>query len=293
MASRFIESLLLGLPVPGIFLSLEKDTQRYLILDGQQRLKTLQFFNRGLFEPTGKEFALAGVQRRFLGATMRKLEPEQRRKLSNAVIHATIIRQDEPSEEQTSIYHVFERLNTGGKQLAPQEIRSALFYGPLVQKLNQLNQYPAWRTLYGAVSPQLRDVELIVRFLAFYYFAESYSAPMKTFLNRYMGRNRNLDHQSGDEIENLFVGTIEVASTAFQPRPFKPQRALNAAVFDSIMVALARRISMGLSLDADDLNRRYAALLQDAEFTAGSVRATANEQRVAQRFNAAERHFGK
>jgi uncharacterized protein with ParB-like and HNH nuclease domain len=115
MASRFIESLLLGLPVPGIFLSLESDSEKHLIIDGQQRLKTLEFFHRGIFEPTGKAFSLNGVQRDFRGVTIRDLKPEHRRRLSNSVIHATIIRQDSPTEDQSSVFHIFERLNSGGK----------------------------------------------------------------------------------------------------------------------------------------------------------------------------------
>ena len=48
-ASRFIESLLLGLPVPGVFLVREQDSNKLLVIDGQQRLKTLQFFYNGIF----------------------------------------------------------------------------------------------------------------------------------------------------------------------------------------------------------------------------------------------------
>ncbi len=245
MASRFVESLLLGLPVPGIFLSIEPKNQTHLIIDGQQRLKTLQYFHDGIFEPRDRTFSLEGVQTRFQGLTYRTLPSPDRRRLNDAIIHATIIRQDDPAEDQSSIYHIFERLNTGGKQLAPQEIRSALFHGKLVALLDELNNDPDWRAIYGPRSPQLRDQELIVRFLAFYFYEQDYQAPMRAFLNRYMGRNSNLDHQSADEIRGVFAPAIEVAQLAFGTRAFKPQRALNAAVFDSVMVGLARRLSRG------------------------------------------------
>lgn len=68
-SSRFIESLLLGLPVPGIFLSKDPDTQQLLVVDGQQRLRTLQFFYEGIFESTSREFALIKVQPQFVGKT--------------------------------------------------------------------------------------------------------------------------------------------------------------------------------------------------------------------------------
>ena len=72
-ASRFIESLLLGLPVPAIFLSKEVDTSRMLVIDGQQRLKTLEYFYTGLFRPKEKAFKLLGVDSHFSGKTIETL----------------------------------------------------------------------------------------------------------------------------------------------------------------------------------------------------------------------------
>jgi hypothetical protein len=291
MASRFVESLLLGLPVPGIFLSKEPEQETHLIIDGQQRLKTLQFFVEGIFRPRDKTFALEGVDKRFRGRTFRTLEDPARRRLMDGIIHATIVRQDDPAEDQSSIYHIFERLNSGGRQLAPQEIRSALFHGPLVSLLDELNSDVNWRAIYGSRSSQQRDQELVVRFLAFYFFGQDYSSPMKVFLNRYMGRNRGLAAQGADEIRKAFQPTIDLAFAAFGARAFKPQRALNAAVFDSVMVALAKRLEKGPVGDLEELRETYEALLADETFLGGTVRATANEKRVAQRFKAAEGAF--
>src|SRR5436190_9579918 len=130
-ASRFVESLLLGLPVPGIFLSREKETERLLVIDGQQRLRSVQYFYSGIFEPTGGRFALRGVQPQFEGVTISTLAPEDRRRLTDSIIHATIVRQDTPSDDDSSIYHIFERLNTGGRLLFPQEIRAAIYHWSL------------------------------------------------------------------------------------------------------------------------------------------------------------------
>ena len=66
-ASRFIESLLMGLPVPGIFLYKEAQTNRHLVVDGQQRLRTLQYFYSGLF--LERKFRLAGVRKEWEGKT--------------------------------------------------------------------------------------------------------------------------------------------------------------------------------------------------------------------------------
>ncbi|NET72571.1 MAG: DUF262 domain-containing protein, partial [Sphaerospermopsis sp. SIO1G2] len=165
-ASRFIESLLIGLPVPGIFLSKEKETGKLLVIDGQQRLRTLQYFYNGIFQPSGKKFALKDVQEEFQGRTYESLEEEDRRRLDDSIIHATIVTQDEPSEDDSSIYHIFERLNTGGTTLQPQEIRSSMYHGEFNNLLKNLNNHPAWRNIYGKSNKSMRDEEMILRFLA-------------------------------------------------------------------------------------------------------------------------------
>ena len=100
-ASRFIESLLLGLPIPGIFLAREAESNKFLIVDGQQRLKTLLFFYDGYFnpkpgEPKSRVFKLVDVQKPFQGRTYKTLDQKDRLQLDNSIIHATIIKQDAP-----------------------------------------------------------------------------------------------------------------------------------------------------------------------------------------------------
>ena len=133
-ASRFIESLLLGLPIPGVFLARERDSKRLLVIDGQQRLKTLQFFFDGYFNPQpdarrNRVFELQGVQDQFKGKTYETLGDEERITLNDSIIHATIVKQDSPEGDQSSVYHIFERLNASGRKLSPQQIRVAIYHG--------------------------------------------------------------------------------------------------------------------------------------------------------------------
>jgi len=106
----------------------------------QQRLRTLQFFYEGQFKPTGQVFELKGVQPEFEKKTYETLAVEDRRRLDDSVMHATIVKQDKPEEDNSSIYYIFERLNTGGTLLMPQEIRSSIFQGELNDLLKELNQ---------------------------------------------------------------------------------------------------------------------------------------------------------
>jgi hypothetical protein len=281
--SRFIESLLLGLPVPSIFLSKEADTQKLLVIDGQQRLLTLRHFYEGIWPPTRKEFELKGVQSRFEGATYKQLPSDDRRRLDDSIIHAIIVKQEEPSDDSSSIYHIFERLNTSGVSLTPQEIRTAIHHGPFSDLLKDLNTVEAWRSVYGPTNKLMRDQELILRFLALYYDREHYHRPMKEFLNEFMGRNKKLSGITKEQMSSVFTSTIELVEKAIGKRAFKLARVLNAAVYDSVMVGIARRLEKGRLTDLARLKEQYSDLLTNKDFLALTERATADEDSVSRR----------
>ena len=289
MASRFIESLLLGLPVPGIFLSKEPDTGKSLIIDGHQRLKTLQFFYQGKFG--GHEFSLKDVQQNFEGKTYKTLEEEDRLRLGDSIIHATIVKQDEPSDDQSSIFLIYERLNTGGMLLQSQEIRSSIYFGPFEHFLREMNEFPPWRAVYGKQSKRLKDQELILRFYALYFHLEYYERPIKEFLNRFMGANRHLELYNTEILGRTFRAPIEVISTSLGGQAFRPERALNAAVFDAVMIGLARRLEKGAFLKKDKFLDAYKKLLKSNEFLESTRTGTSDVPNVQKRIELATRAF--
>jgi hypothetical protein len=287
-ADRFIESLLLGLPVPGIFLVKEL-TGRLLVLDGHQRLFTLRAYYEGVIN--GVEYRLDNVQEQFVGKRYRDLDTEDRRRLDDSIIHATVIRQDEPTEDQSSIYLIFERLNTGGVNLQPQEIRVALYRGEFVRVLRTLNDNAAWRKLFGNKSRRLKDMEMILRFFALYYHPHNYRSPMKDFLNRYMASNQNLTRQSETDLTKVFVETTAGIAETIGIRAFRPVRALNAAVIDSLMVGMARRLSAGPIRRTDELVEQYDALLKNKDYWNAVQTGTSQEANVQTRLDLATKAF--
>lgn len=290
-ADRFLESLLLGLPVPGIFL-VKEQSGLLLVLDGHQRLHTLKAFYEGVIE--GKEYRLSNVQTRFAGLSYKDLDIEDRRRLDDSIIHATIVRQDEPTEDQSSIYTIFERLNTGGVNLQPQEIRVALYHGQFVSVLQNLNSTSAWRRLIGRKSRRLKDMELILRFFAFLYYATKYESPMKDFLNRYMATNRHLKKQSEQELRSIFVKTTEMIMKGIGPRAFRPRGAVNAAAVDSVMNGVARRLlADGKIKDPRKLKTKFRTLMKDKVYLAAIETGTSQEANVKNRLQRAEEAFSK
>ncbi|MET9020700.1 DUF262 domain-containing protein [Actinopolymorpha sp. NPDC004070] len=290
--SRFIESLLLGLPVPGIFLSREEDGgSRLLIIDGQQRLLTLQYFYQGVYGGTGREFKLLGVQDRYSGLTYRNLEDSDRIRLDDSIVHATIVRQDVPTNDSSSIYHVFERLNTGGTPLSPQEIRACVYHGKLNTLLRELNNLKEWRSIFGPPNNRMRDQELILRFLAFRFARKSYQEPLKGFLNAFMGAHSDLSDDLAERFAKAFKDAVGFAYEALGPQAFKPVRALNASVFESVMVGISERIESDPSLDTSRILDAYGSLLGDPSFRNATERATASREAVATRFSLAHEAF--
>ncbi|MEG4810444.1 DUF262 domain-containing protein [Microcoleus sp. F8-D3] len=239
-AARFIESLLLGLPVPGIFLAKERETKKLLVIDGQQRLRSLLYFYQGKFPNSRQSFALKGVHKQFEKETYKSLKDIYRRQLDDSIVSATVV---EPlhADDESSIYYIFERLNTGGTILKPQEIRACIYHGELNNLLGELNQNPAWRDIFGVPDKNRKDQELILRFLAFYFEGNNYKPSLKEFLNQYMRQNRHLTRQSQEQITNAFIPTIELLHKALGNKAFKPQKILMPTYFEAVMVVTARR----------------------------------------------------
>jgi hypothetical protein len=297
-ASRFIESLLLGLPVPGVFFATDSETNKQLVIDGQQRLKSLRFFYEGYFNPRPDDkkrrvFNLMKVQKPFEGKTYTDLDERDRVRLDNAVIHATIIKQTSPPGDDTSLYHIFERLNSGGRRLTPQEMRVALYHGKLMDQIRSLNEAKSWRKIFGKINARLKDQELILRFLALYTEEEKYSRPMEEFLSKFAGRNRNPSSRYLEELSGIFETCCDLFYRALGKEIFRPTRALNAAVFDSCMVGLAHRLKAGGLIKPARIKQEYKKLFRDQGYVEATSRSTADEAFVERRLTRSKEAFSK
>lgn len=285
---KFVESLLLGLPVPGIFLVREK-TNRLLVLDGQQRLRTLQNFYRGTHAE--RVYRLQYVQAPFVGKLYEDLDDEDRRRLDDSIIHATVLRQEFPTESQDAVYSIFERLNTGGTPLQPQEIRIALYNGPFLHLISKVNEDANWRALYGPASPRFKDQELILRVMALYERPSDYARPVKGYLNNYLARNRERSEADARELVATFRKAAETINGQIGTRAFRPVRPLNAAVLDSIMVGMMRRVAGDPLANTDHVATAYDSLLQNGDYLAATTSSTAAEEAVAARLRLATEAF--
>ena len=289
-ASRFIESLLLGLPVPSIFLCKEPNSEKHLIIDGQQRLMSLVCFYKETFN--GRKFSLSGISSDWKGKSYNSLNEDDQLRLDNSWIRTTIFQQDSPKNNMDSVYELFERLNTGGVKLSPQEIRSCIYHGKFNNFIHGLNSDPTWRKLCGPKSKRLRDIEMILRFFAFFEEEEHYAPPMKHFLNLYMEKNRGCPDEKLAELENIFINTMGFIESTLGPDAFRPEKAFNAAVFDSVATSIAKGLKGKEPLTKDATIKAYKSLLKDDTFKQGYITSTASLENVKRRFGAAKKAFG-
>jgi hypothetical protein len=290
-ASRLVESFLLGLPVPGIFLYKDKETEELLVIDGQQRLRSVFGFFEGSVPDSKQEFSLRGVQPTWEGQSFQQLRKKERQRLKDSVLRATIVDQIDP-EDNTSIIHIFERLNTGGTSLQPQEVRNCTCSGPFNELLNKLNLRAQWRALVGSerTDRRMRDVELVLRFLALARGAEQYSKPMKNFLSDFMKRNRFAPQDRLAQFEKLFVDTVQKVVQHLAQKPFHVRAGLNAAVYDSVMTAFAQRQTP----PPQDVRARYKKLLRNRAFREYTSSGTTDVDVVRKRMALAKRKlFGE
>ena len=291
-ASRFVESLLLGLPVPGVFLFKEPDTKRLMVVDGQQRLRTLQGFHHGTFDD--RPFKLRGVTQELDGQTYQDLSEHDRRTFDDSIIHATIFQQDDPGEDRSSVYSVFERLNTGGTSLSPQEIRSCIYRGRLNDLLAELARDGHWRNLFGASGKRKKDEELILRFLALHFASDAYEPPMKEFLNGFMERHKDVDGDKAGKFRATFLRAAEIADEVLTPKALRPERNLNVSVADAVLVGLAHRLETDSAVrDRAGLRSAHKELLNRLRAEELYTRGTTHKDRVSKRIEYARRSYGQ
>ena len=298
-ASRFIESLLLGLPVPGIFLAQDSDSGKMYVIDGQQRLLSLQYFYQGVFKPkkdatTNRTFKLVGVQAPYNNLTFDGLSDVDRENLNNCVIHATVVKQDSPDDGDTSMYHIFGRLNSGGRRLTPQEIRTAVYHGNLIDTLKSTNAHPAWRKTFGPENDRMKDQELILRFFAMLETASAYKKPMSEFLSKYAKRNQGRSPIELDGLAAEFRAVIDGFVAAIPARQlFRPVRGFNVAAFEACTVGLAVAKRKGVSHTPSRLAELYDELFTHGEFKDFIFASTSDVQITTDRLKIATDVFSK
>ncbi len=298
-ASLLIESILLGIPIPIIYLA-ENGKGCVNVIDGQQRLTSLFCFIDGVF-PDQKVFKLTGIKvfTELIGKTFKDLDECLQDKILEYAIRVVTFTSDSDPELQ---YEIFARLNTGSVALNPQELRNCIYRGPFNEMLKQLASDGTFmKKLLGLSSrhKRMKDVELVLRFVSFYESSYiNYSSPVKKFLNETMRKNINIQKIDIDRISDAFHRAVKntyslLGSNAF--RRFVPgddanhdghwEDKINVALYDITMDSMARIDSSILMKHLDAIKEAYLNLLTtDSEFIDSIRLGTSDKKVVTTRF---------
>ena len=316
-ASKLIESLILGLPVPQLFLY-EEGKNRFLVIDGQQRLMSIYYFLKQRF-PRGeartrlKEIfnehgripdevlhdddyfenfrlslpsKLPGGQNELDRLSYATLG-DHKTTLNLRPIRNVIVKQNSPSADNSSIYEIFSRLNSGGVNLTPQEIRLSLYHSEFYDMLHRINADPKWRRLIGSGKPDLhmKDIEVLLRMFAMLVDSDNYAPSMVKFLNQFSKKCESHNGEQNRLLRSLFHGFVE-ASSELRKTSFLSKRTgrFNIALIEAVFASACRapfrdrRDPRGKLVDCE-----IESLGSDEEFREAASSATTQTSNVVKR----------
>ena len=258
-ASRLIESFLIGLPIPVIYLA-EDDNYEYEVIDGMQRLTSVFSFLNNDLKLTGLEI-MADLN----GCHFKDLQKPLQNKLRNSPLRTIVCPQ---TSDKNLKYLMFERLNTGGVALNEMEIRNCLYRGKLNDLIKELVQFKEFKECMAQknIHRRMKDRTLVLRFLAFYQMTYSKARKgLKAFFNEFFETYRDPSQEKLNEFSSKFKCAMKAAFTIFGNRGFKlnsTSRSVNASIFQVICVSFTDYDQGALTRSADAIYTAYLDLIE-------------------------------
>ena len=294
-ASKLIESLILGLPIPQLFLY-EQSRNKFLVIDGQQRLMSIYYFMKKRFPKKDKRVELRAIfdregripdnvlyddryfedfnkKNKFNGLNYATLG-EYKIQLDLRPIRNIVVKQGVPSDDDLSMYEVFNRLNTGGINL-------------FFEMLYRINRLPPWRILLKSDEPDIhmKDIEVLLRGFAMLIDGNNYSPSMVRFLNQFSRKCEKNSDQQNDYLHNLFSSFLE-ACNSLENDDFinKKNNRFNIALYEAVFTATCRSaFEQRRILSGSIFRESVATLSADPEFVSAAVQGTTQTANVRTR----------
>lgn len=321
-ASKLIESIILGLPIPQVFLY-ERGKNNFYVIDGQQRLLTIYFFMKQRFPTksgrdvlrdymTGEEKINADVLSKdeyFSNFSLKLMSPvpTETNKFNKLkyetlgdykhtfdylrTIRTVVIKQNEPDDQDSSMYEIFNRLNTGGQNLTQQEIRMSLFYSDFYGMVLKLNKNSEWRKILGqeVADVHFKDLEIIVRSFAMLFYHEQYQATMNRFLNKFSKMTNRFSAEDIDYLEQVFLKFIESCSQLKEKSFCSASGKFNISFFEAVFVAVCEKAFKEKKLVEGTISQHSLEMLKtDEEYMSASKESLSSKKNVETRIKRAK-----
>jgi hypothetical protein len=288
--SRLIESLLIRIPLPSFYMD-ATDEDKLLVIDGQQRLTAIRRFM------LDKNLRLEGLEFLALtGMSFDELPRKMQRRIEETQVTVFLIEKGTPSGVK---FNIFKRINTGGMQMSPQEIRHAMNEGPVLDFLKDLADSPQFlKATNNSVMPdRMADRECVLRFCAFATTdIDKYSSKeLDPFLNGKMAEINRMSLQERDNLSRRFKRAMMIATklfgaSAFRRRvnPEKGRNPFNKALFEAWSVNLDRLSNRQIDLlveRREAVHIEFRNLIEEPEFGVSVTAGTGSPPKVKRRFN--------
>ncbi|MBM6930603.1 DUF262 domain-containing protein [[Clostridium] spiroforme] len=277
-SSKLIESMLIGIPIPTVYLCQEADGT-WSVIDGQQRITSFVYFLKN-------EFPLKGLTelKELNGLYFKDMEKPLQRRLKQSSLGAICILK----ESQNLKYEIFARLNQGAVSLKPQELRNCIYRGSCNKMLIELANNKYLPVLFKDENKRMQYQERVLRFFALRNFTEYKSSMLKT-MNDYMIVHQNEDSEKIEKSKALFNRTIDIIKQVLGETAFlainredgKVIEKFSGSVYDSIIIPFSFFGNHDLMAHADEIRNAINNLKQyDDEYRENTYAATGSKNRV-------------
>lgn len=296
-SSKLMESLILNIPVPTIYLSqdidvdeeVEDDVARYSVIDGQQRLTAIYNYMNNEFDLEGLE-----ILKPLNGMFYKNLPPFLIRRLEERTIKC--LRIDSTVDPQVK-YDIFERLNSGSVQLESQELRNAVYRGRFNELIKELAKNPYFRELLNIKDKnpdvnnkvkKMEDVEMVLRFFSLDDSGvHAMKKSFKDFLSEQMDRFNKCTTEELKEKSQNFINVINIIYEKFGRKAFakykyekgklKLTTSFNASVYDALAIAVSMNLKEGvLKIEKKNIIK-FEQLFKNEEFF-NSIQGSTNDK---------------
>jgi hypothetical protein len=295
--TRFIDSLIKSLPIPSMCFALDHKAQRWIVIDGLQRISTIVKFLEG---GDWNLSALDDIEKEIAGKSVAAIKMANSplhhyyTRVENLSIPVTVLRCDfKKKNHMDYLFTIFHRLNTGGMKLNNQEIRNCIYGGSLNRLLKELDQYPAWRKLNKMRPKQsyrFTKQEITLQFFAFHDRASTYEGHLAKFLNTYMHDHQNALDTLIEQKRKLFQQTVDMILTRIFAGEAPPK--LSVTVLEAVLVGVSKNIVTLANESVTELRSRYKELTGHDEFSEAALKEGLSKKlRVIARLNTATRIF--
>ncbi|WOK08786.1 DUF262 domain-containing protein [Imperialibacter roseus] len=319
-SSKLIESLIIGLPIPQIFLY-EESRNSFLVIDGQQRLMSIYYFIKKRFPKKDKRIELRRIfdmegkipddvlfnSDYFADFNLALPEqlpdfPNKLKKLNYSTlgdnkasfelrtIRNVIIKQNLPEGDNSAMFEIFNRLNTGGVNLKPQEIRASMYHSDFYEMLYRINTNGDWRKIINRPEPDLHmgDIEILLRGFAMLLESDNYKPSMTRFLNTFSNNAKKMKEELISYLEELFLAFSFNASKLGEDAFTSKNNKINISIFESVFCAMCKRPFSNRNFLIKETTRdRILELKNNSEFIQAIQKDTASKKNVEKRLELA------